>query len=58
MRIPYDEMVAEFVRVLEKYGIEGDEAVLSAKLFADASADGVHTHGLQRFPKFIASINF
>lgn len=56
MRIPYDEMVAEFVRVLEKYGIEGDEAVLSAKLFADASADGVHTHGLQRFPKFIASI--
>ena len=56
MRIPYDEMVAEFVRVLEKYGSEGDEAVLSAKLFADASADGVHTHGLQRFPKFIASI--
>ena len=56
MRIPYDEIVAEFVRVLEKYGIEGDEAVLSAKLFADASADGVHTHGLQRFPKFIASI--
>ena len=56
MRIHYDEMVAEFVRVLEKYGIEGDEAVLSAKLFADASADGVHTHGLQRFPKFIASI--
>lgn len=56
MRIPYDEMVKEFVRVLEKYGITGDDAYLSAKLFADASADGVHTHGLQRFPKFIASI--
>ena len=56
MRIPYNEMVDEFVRVLEKYGIEGEDARLSARLFADASADGVHTHGLQRFPKFIASI--
>lgn len=56
MRIKYEDMVAEFVRVLEKYGITGEDATLSAKLFADASADGVHTHGLQRFPKFIASI--
>lgn len=56
MRIAYDDMVKEFVRVLNKYGIEGEDAVVSAKLFADASRDGVHTHGLQRFPKFIASI--
>lgn len=56
MRIPYDEMVAQFVKVLEKYGIKGEDAKLSAKLFADASADGIHTHGLQRFPKFIDSI--
>ena len=56
MRVPYDEMVAQFVRVLEKYGIAGEDARLSARLFADASRDGVHTHGLNRFPKFIASI--
>lgn len=56
MRIKYEEMVGQFVRVLEKYGIHGEDALVSAKLFADASADGVHTHGLQRFPKFIASI--
>lgn len=56
MRVNYDEMVSEFVRVLEKYGITGDDAKLSAKLFADASRDGVHTHGLNRFPKFIKSI--
>ena len=56
MRIPYDEMVKEFVRVLNKYGIEGEDAEISARLFADASRDGVHTHGLQRFPKFINSI--
>lgn len=56
MRIKYDEMVSVFKEKLEKYGITGDDADLAAKLFADASADGVHTHGLQRFPKFIASI--
>lgn len=56
MRVPYDEMVRQFVRVLTKYGITGEEAELSAKLFADASAEGVHTHGLNRFPKFIDSI--
>ncbi|MDY5932081.1 MAG: Ldh family oxidoreductase, partial [Candidatus Ornithospirochaeta sp.] len=56
MRIPYDEMVSVFVEKLEKYGIKGDDAQLSARLFADASRDGIHTHGLQRFPKFIDSI--
>ena len=56
MRVAYDEMVKEFVRVLNKYGITGEEAELSAKLYADASRDGVYTHGLNRFPKFIKSI--
>lgn len=56
MRISYDDMVREFTRVLEKYGITGEDAVTSAHLFADASRDGVHTHGLNRFPKFIQSI--
>ena len=29
---------------------------LSAKLYTDASLDGVYTHGLNRFPKFINSV--
>lgn len=49
-------MVTQFIRVLEKNGITGEDARLSAKMFADASRDGVHTHGLNRFPKFIASV--
>ncbi len=56
MRVPYDTMRAEFVRVLNKYGITGDRAALSATLYADASRDGIYTHGLNRFPKFIKSI--
>ena len=45
-----------FFRVLNKYGITGQRAELSAALFADASRDGIYTHGLNRFPKFIKSI--
>lgn len=56
MRVKYDDMVKEFIRVLNKYGITGKDAEISAKLYADASRDGVYTHGLNRFPKFIKSI--
>lgn len=56
MRVPYDVMKAEFIRVLNKYGITGEKAELSATLFVNASRDGIYTHGLNRFPKFIKSI--
>ena len=56
MRVPYETMYREFVRVLEKYGMTHERALLSAKLYTDASLDGVYTHGLNRFPKFISSV--
>lgn len=56
MRVPYQQMYDEFVRVLLKYGFTPERAAVSAKLYADASLDGVYTHGLNRFPKFIKSI--
>ena len=56
MRVPYKEMYDEFVRVLLKKGFTQEKAEISAKLYADASRDGVYTHGLNRFPKFIKSI--
>ncbi|MEM9935438.1 MAG: 3-dehydro-L-gulonate 2-dehydrogenase [Bacteroidota bacterium] len=53
IRIPYEDMILEFSRVLEKY-LEGEEKrSLCAKLFANASRDGVASHGLNRFPLFI-----
>ena len=57
MRVSYDKMVQEFVRVLKKRGFTEEKAKLSAKLYADASRDGVYTHGLNRFTKFIDSID-
>lgn len=56
MRVPYQDMYNEFVRVLLKYGFSEEKAKISAKLYADASCDGAYTHGLNRFPKFIKSI--
>lgn len=45
MRVSYDTMYQEFVRVLLKRGFTKEKAELSAKLYADASRDGVYTHG-------------
>jgi 3-dehydro-L-gulonate 2-dehydrogenase len=56
MRIPYQELNAVFLRVLARTGLEPDRAELCARLFTDASRDGVASHGLNRFPRFIRTI--
>ena len=56
MRVPYYEMISVFSGILQKYGMPEGDAGLSAKLFADASADGVHSHGLNRFPRYVSYI--
>ena len=57
IRISYEEMLAQFERVLLSRGLESSRAKLCAKLFASTSLDGVYTHGLNRFPKFIEYID-
>src|SRR5438309_9811435 len=56
MRIPYSELFAGLLRVLLKLGFEQQRARLCAQLFADASWDGVYSHGLNRFPQFVRMI--
>jgi len=53
IRIQYEDMYREFLRVLLSRGLAPERAELCAKLFANTSLDGVYTHGLNRFPKFI-----
>ena len=50
MRVTYEEMTAEFKRVLAKYGFEEERAQAAAEIFAQNSLAGVHSHGLNRFP--------
>ncbi|MBR2275156.1 MAG: 3-dehydro-L-gulonate 2-dehydrogenase [Lachnospiraceae bacterium] len=50
MRVAYETMLAEFKRVLLKYGFDEKRAEEAAEIFAQNSLSGVPSHGLNRFP--------
>lgn len=52
-RIPYDELFGVLLQVLRKLSFASERAALCARLFAEASRDGVYSHGLNRFPQFV-----
>ena len=56
MRIPYQELAGTLVDVLLRSGFERDDASLCARLFAETTRDGVYSHGVNRFPRFIRMI--
>lgn len=56
LRVSYQELFDALLRVLLKLGFEPERARLCAQLFADTSRDGVYSHGLNRFPRFVAMI--
>ncbi len=56
MRVPYDDLHAQFKTVLIREGFSADRAAEAATIFADASRDGVASHGLNRFPRFVAMV--
>src|SRR6266849_6582145 len=56
LRVPYDELSETFQRILLKLQFQSNRAHLCARLFADASRDGVASHGLNRFPQFVRMI--
>ena len=53
-RIPYEEMAAQFARVLEKKGFLPEDARDAAVIFAHNSLAGVFSHGLNRFPRVVS----
>ena len=57
MRIPFDELKDTLRAILEKRGMEREDAELSSYLFVSSSADGVYTHGLNRFPSYVSMID-
>jgi 3-dehydro-L-gulonate 2-dehydrogenase len=56
MRVTYQELHDVLTRALVGAGLEPERARLSGRLFADASRDGVPSHGLNLFPRFITMI--
>ncbi|MGA2146765.1 MAG: 3-dehydro-L-gulonate 2-dehydrogenase [Bryobacteraceae bacterium] len=56
MRVPYETVAGTLAALLEKLGFVPAQAALCARLFADTTRDGVYSHGLNRFPRFVATI--
>ena len=56
IRIPYDDLHATLRRALERTGMEPARADRCSRMFADATLDGVESHGIARFPRFMAMI--
>jgi 3-dehydro-L-gulonate 2-dehydrogenase len=55
-RIPFDEVRDILAAALSKLGFSDPRASLCARLFAETTGDGVYTHGVNRFPRFIAMV--
>ncbi len=54
LRIPAAEIQAEFLRVLSAAGLGEGDAHTCAEVFTHNSIDGIYSHGVNRFPKFIS----
>jgi len=55
-RIPFEEVQQTLAAVLRKLGFRADRAATGARLFAETTRDGVYTHGINRFPRYVAQI--
>ena len=56
MRVPFDELHGVLRDQLLARGMLAGHADRCARLFAEASRDGVASHGLNRFPRFLRMI--
>ncbi len=55
-RIPFEQMQDTLARVARGLGFATARAEMCARLFAETTCDGVYTHGINRFPRFVAMV--
>ncbi len=56
MRISYQEVQSVLSEILQHHQFNKEKAELCSRLFAETTRDGVYSHGLNRFPRFIRNI--
>ncbi len=56
IRIPYEELISALTMVLKQFDFQSIKAERCATLFAKADLDGVRSHGVNRFLRFIDHI--
>ena len=57
LRISYEELADTLTRVLLKLKFEEARAKTCARLFTDTACDGIYSHGVNRFPRFVKMIH-
>jgi 3-dehydro-L-gulonate 2-dehydrogenase len=55
-RIPFDDVERRLAEVLRGLGFGEERARKCARLFAETTCDGVYSHGVNRFARFVATI--
>jgi 3-dehydro-L-gulonate 2-dehydrogenase len=56
LRIPFAELSSSLAGILVRIGFEPNRAEHCARLFAETTRDGVYSHGIERFPRFLDTI--
>jgi 3-dehydro-L-gulonate 2-dehydrogenase len=56
IRISPEKLKSEFFRVLRKIGFAEPQAEKCAEIFTMNSMDGVNSHGINRFPRFVKTV--
>jgi 3-dehydro-L-gulonate 2-dehydrogenase len=56
LRVPYDDLFGALRLAMLRLGLADERAAMCARLFAETTRDGVYTHGLNRFPRFVETI--
>ena len=57
LRLSFSEMEAVLVHALIKHGFSEDKAKICATVFVGNSLDGVYSHGVNRFSKFVQLVS-
>ncbi|HWE83611.1 MAG TPA: 3-dehydro-L-gulonate 2-dehydrogenase [Terracidiphilus sp.] len=56
LRIPFHDVLARLAAILQTLRFSPARAHACARLFAETTRDGVYSHGVNRFPRFVATI--
>jgi 3-dehydro-L-gulonate 2-dehydrogenase len=56
-RVSYQELFEALKSALSRLGVEPERASLCARLFTETTCDGVYSHGLNRFSRFVRMIH-
>lgn len=54
--LPFEELKEKLEGILKKYGFRDDKANKLAEVFSQSSLDGIYSHGVNRFSRFIQTV--